>query len=52
MLMGMGGTSERASFETTIDETFIAEELLPTAVRIFPPLEDASVEHAWVGCTR
>jgi sarcosine oxidase subunit beta len=50
VLMGMGGTTpERASFETTIDDTFIAEELLPTAVRIFPPLEDASVEHAWVG---
>lgn len=50
VLMGMGGTTpERATFETTIDDTFIAEELLPTAVRIFPPLEDASVEHAWVG---
>jgi sarcosine oxidase subunit beta len=50
VLMGMGGTTpEQASFETTIDDAFIAEELLPTAVRIFPPLEDASVEHAWVG---
>jgi sarcosine oxidase subunit beta len=49
VLMGMGGTRERASFETTIDETFIADGLLPTAVRVFPPLESASVEHAWVG---
>lgn len=49
VLMGMGGASERASFETATDESFIAEELLPTAVRVFPPLEAASVEHAWVG---
>ena len=49
VLMGMGGAPERPSFETTTDETFIADELLPTAVRIFPPLEEASVEHAWVG---
>jgi sarcosine oxidase subunit beta len=49
VLMGMGGMRERASFETTIDETFIADGLLPTAVRVFPPLESASVEHAWVG---
>jgi sarcosine oxidase, subunit beta len=49
VLMGMGGTRERPSFETATDDSFIAEELLPTAVRVFPPLEDASVEHAWVG---
>jgi sarcosine oxidase, subunit beta len=49
VLMGMGGASERASFETATDESFIAEELLPTAVRVFPPLEAASVEHSWVG---
>jgi sarcosine oxidase, subunit beta len=49
VLMGMGGASERSSFETATDESFIAEELLPTAVRVFPPLEAASVEHSWVG---
>ena len=49
VLMGMGGASERASFETATDESFIAEKLLPTAVRVFPPLEAASVEHSWVG---
>jgi sarcosine oxidase, subunit beta len=27
----------------------VAEELLPTALRMFPPLETASVEHSWVG---
>ncbi len=49
VLMGMGGASERPSFETTTDESFIADELLPTALGIFPPLEEATVEHSWVG---
>jgi sarcosine oxidase subunit beta len=49
VLMGMGGAAEVASFDTTPDEAFIAEELLPTAVRIFPPVEEAAVEHSWVG---
>jgi sarcosine oxidase, subunit beta len=49
VLMGMGSPNERPSFDTTPDEAFIAEELLPTAVRVFPPLEAASVEHVWVG---
>jgi hypothetical protein len=31
--MGMGRTPERTSFETTLDDTFIADELLTTAVR-------------------
>jgi glycine/D-amino acid oxidase-like deaminating enzyme len=49
VLMGMGSESEQPSFETTADESFVADELLPTAVRIFPPLADASVENSWVG---
>jgi sarcosine oxidase subunit beta len=49
VLMGMGGAAEVASFDTTPDEEFIAEELLPTAVRIFPPVEEAAIEHTWVG---
>ena len=49
VLMGMGSPNERSSFDTTPDERFVAEELLPTAVRVFPPLSDASVEHSWVG---
>ena len=49
VLMGMGGAAEVASFDTTPDEGFIAEELLPTAVRIFPPVEEATIEHTWVG---
>jgi sarcosine oxidase subunit beta len=49
VLMGMGSGSEGPSFETTADESFIADELLPTAVRIFPPLAEASIKHSWVG---
>jgi sarcosine oxidase subunit beta len=49
VLMGMGRAGETASFDTTTDETFVADELLPTAVRVFPPLEAAAIEHSWVG---
>jgi sarcosine oxidase subunit beta len=49
VLMGMGAPDERASFDTTPDEAFIAEELLPTAVSVFPPLESAGISHQWVG---
>jgi sarcosine oxidase subunit beta len=49
VLMGMGSPSERPTFDTTPDEAFVADRLLPTAVRVFPPLEDAAIEHSWVG---
>lgn len=49
VLMGMGAEDERPSFETTVDQTFIAEEVLPTAMRVFPPIEEAGIEHTWCG---
>jgi sarcosine oxidase, subunit beta len=49
VLMGMGGRDEKPSFDTTVDERFIAEDLLPMAVSIFPPLEEAGVAHTWAG---
>jgi sarcosine oxidase subunit beta len=49
VLMGMGSPDEKASFDLTPDDRFISEELLPTAVRVFPALEDARVAHRWVG---
>jgi len=49
VLMGMGSVRERPSFDLTPDEVFVADELLPTALRVFPPLEHATVEHSWVG---
>ncbi len=49
VLMGMGSPSERASFDTTVDEALVANELIPTAVRVFPPLERAGVARMWAG---
>jgi sarcosine oxidase subunit beta len=49
VLMGMGSPHERPSFDTAPDEAFVADELLPTALERFPPLEEAAVEHSWVG---
>jgi sarcosine oxidase subunit beta len=49
VLMGMGSPNERPTFETRPDDAFVAEKLLPTALRVYPPLEEASVEHSWVG---
>ncbi len=49
VLMGMGDPAEQPSFETRIDERFVAEELLPTAIRVFPALAEAAIAHRWVG---
>lgn len=49
VLMGMGDPAERPTFETRVDERFIAERLLPTAVRILPALAEASIAHSWCG---
>ena len=49
VLMGMGGRDERPSFDTSTDERFVAEELLPVAVRVFPPLEHAPITGGWCG---
>jgi sarcosine oxidase subunit beta len=49
VLMGMGSPHEQPSFETIVDERFISEELLPTAIRVLPPLEEAGVRSSWVG---
>lgn len=49
VLMGMRNPEERPTFDTAPDEAFIADLLSPTALRVFPPLERASIEHSWVG---
>jgi sarcosine oxidase subunit beta len=49
VLMGIGGRDEQASFDTAVDDRLVAEELLPTAVRVFPPLERAGVASRWAG---
>jgi sarcosine oxidase subunit beta len=49
VLMGMGGRDERPSFDLSVDRRFIEEELLPTAVRVFPPIERAGIATMWAG---
>ncbi len=49
VLTGMGGRDEQPSFSTDVDLRFIEEELLPTAVRVFPPIEQAGVASMWAG---
>jgi sarcosine oxidase subunit beta len=49
VLMGMGMPDEQASFEIRVDQEFVSERLLPRALEVFPPLEEAAVEHAWCG---
>ena len=49
VLMGMGGQDEKPSFDTVVDDSFIADELLPTALHLFPPLEQADLRYRWAG---
>jgi sarcosine oxidase, subunit beta len=49
LLMGMGGKDEKPSFDVTVDERFIEEDLVPQALRVFPPLESAGVAYTWAG---
>ncbi len=49
VLMGMGSPHERPSFDLAPDQRFVTEELLPTALRVFPPLAEAGLERVWVG---
>ena len=49
VLMGMGGGDEHASFDVAVDHRFIEDELLPTAIRVFPPIEQAGIASMWAG---
>ena len=49
VLMGMGDPAEQPGFETRVDERFIAETLLPTAIGVLPALAEATIAHRWVG---
>jgi sarcosine oxidase, subunit beta len=48
VLMGMGGRDE-PTFSTTVDDRFVAEELLPKAIEVFPPLAEAAIRSSWAG---
>lgn len=50
VLMGMPRLADAvATFETRVDDRWIAEELLPTAVSVLPALENAGLARSWVG---
>jgi sarcosine oxidase subunit beta len=50
VLMGMPRLADVvATFETAVDDAWIAEELLPTAVNVLPALEAAGLARSWVG---
>lgn len=49
VLMGMPARNERTTFETRVDEAYVADELLPTALRVLPPIEEAPIVSRWVG---
>jgi sarcosine oxidase subunit beta len=50
VLMGMPRLADAvATFETVVDDRWIAEELLPVAVSVLPALADAGLARSWVG---
>ena len=49
VLMGMPAANEQSSWETRVDEDYLADRLLPTAARFFPPIADAGLASTWVG---
>jgi sarcosine oxidase subunit beta len=50
VLMGMPRLADAVpTFETVVDDGWIAEELLPTAVRVLPAIADAGLARSWVG---
>jgi sarcosine oxidase subunit beta len=49
VLMGMPKVGERPTFDTSLDDRFVAEELLPQAVAVLPAFESAGLATSWVG---
>ena len=50
VLMGMPRRGDVVStFDTIVDDAWIAEQLLPTAISVLPSLADAGLARSWVG---
>jgi sarcosine oxidase subunit beta len=50
VLMGMPRLADAVTtFATVVDDRWIADELLPQAIRVLPALEDAGLARSWVG---
>lgn len=49
VLVGMGSPEETYTFDTRVDDGFIAESLLPAAIGMLPAFADAGLAHQWAG---
>ncbi|MEW5990490.1 MAG: FAD-binding oxidoreductase [Chloroflexota bacterium] len=49
VLMGVTPTDRSPTFDTTVNDAWIADELLPVAVDVLPGLADAGLARAWAG---
>jgi len=49
LLLSVTPREPKQTFETALDDRFVAEELLPYAVTVLPALEGAALAHTWTG---
>jgi sarcosine oxidase subunit beta len=49
LLMSRAPLRPQVTFETALDDRFVAEELLPYAIKILPAVEAASLATTWTG---
>ena len=49
VLMGMPPREPVVTFDTTVDDAWIADELVPAAVAVLPALAEAGIASAWTG---
>jgi sarcosine oxidase subunit beta len=49
VLMGVPPASDAPTFKTETSDRFVAEELVPAAMRLLPTVEDAGFATTWIG---
>jgi sarcosine oxidase subunit beta len=49
LLLSATPREPKTTFETALDDRFVAEELLPYAVTVLPALDGAALAHTWTG---
>jgi sarcosine oxidase subunit beta len=49
VLMGVPKAGETSTFDTSLDDRFVAEELLPRAIAVLPSFEAADMVTTWAG---
>ncbi len=49
VLMGMPPREPVVTYETTVDDAWIADELVPAAVTVLPAIAEAGIASAWTG---